>query len=86
MNLRCGTNKLKDERREEACGGGLFGWGGRFGWSNGDHFWQKAQKTDLSCFGYYCHGMMFTFPFWHHSNYYLGVWLFHRSKSILSSS
>ncbi|KAK6932826.1 hypothetical protein RJ641_002450 [Dillenia turbinata] len=32
-------------------GGGWFGWGGRFGGSDGDHFWQEAQQTSLAVLG-----------------------------------
>ncbi|KAK8629907.1 hypothetical protein V6N13_078724 [Hibiscus sabdariffa] len=44
------------KRREEAGGGdnaGGGGWfgGGRFGWSNGDHFWQEAQQASLAILG-----------------------------------
>ncbi|GMH26864.1 hypothetical protein Nepgr_028707 [Nepenthes gracilis] len=45
------------KRREEVGGGdgggggGWFGWGGRFGGSNGDHFWQEAQQTGLTILG-----------------------------------
>ncbi|XVF28002.1 hypothetical protein REPUB_Repub14bG0158300 [Reevesia pubescens] len=54
MNLRSGTKKLKEERKRVVVmmpGGGWFGWGGRFGWSNGDHFWQEAQQTSLAVLG-----------------------------------
>ncbi|XP_022848275.1 uncharacterized protein LOC111370680 [Olea europaea var. sylvestris] len=45
------------KNREEAGGGGnsggggWFGWGGRFGGSNGDHFWQEAQQASLTILG-----------------------------------
>ncbi|GLU20556.1 hypothetical protein SLE2022_367480 [Rubroshorea leprosula] len=45
------------KRREEAGGGGgaggrgWFGWGGRFGWSNDDHFWQETKQTSLTVLG-----------------------------------
>ncbi|XP_022724744.1 uncharacterized protein LOC111281288 [Durio zibethinus] len=39
------------KRREEAGGGGWFGWGGRFGWYNGDYFWQEAQQSSLAVLG-----------------------------------
>ncbi|KAK6917829.1 hypothetical protein RJ641_018580 [Dillenia turbinata] len=32
-------------------GGGWFGWGGRFGGSDGDRFWQEAQQTSLAVLG-----------------------------------
>lgn len=32
-------------------GGGWFGWGRRFGWSNGDDFWQEAQQASLAVLG-----------------------------------
>lgn len=32
-------------------GGGWFGWGGRFGGSNGDHFWEEAQQASLAVLG-----------------------------------
>ncbi|GMJ14130.1 hypothetical protein like AT5G20130 [Hibiscus trionum] len=42
------------KRREEAGGGdnaGGGGWFGRFGWSNGDNFWQEAQQASLAILG-----------------------------------
>ncbi|KAK9267174.1 hypothetical protein L1049_009594 [Liquidambar formosana] len=50
-------NKEIKKREEEvggggdAGGGGWFGWGGRFGGSNGDHFWQEAQQASLAILG-----------------------------------
>ncbi|KAL0407214.1 UNVERIFIED_CONTAM: hypothetical protein Slati_4035300 [Sesamum latifolium] len=45
------------KRREEAGGGGnsggggWFRWGGWFGGSDGDHFWQEAQQASLAILG-----------------------------------
>ncbi|XP_014507772.1 uncharacterized protein LOC106767404 [Vigna radiata var. radiata] len=42
------------KRREElggggdSGGGGWFRWGGRFGWSNDDNFWQEAKQAGLT--------------------------------------
>ncbi|RVW30243.1 hypothetical protein CK203_088719 [Vitis vinifera] len=54
MNLKNGTKKLRRERRwgEAVRLVEEVGWmGGRFGWSNDDHFWQEAQQASLAILG-----------------------------------
>lgn len=46
---KCGLQGGDEEVEDDE--GGWFGWGGRFGWSNDDHFWQEAQQASLAILG-----------------------------------